>query len=69
MPISTMTTTCAPTAMSLKKSKEQERRVRFDDAYQVIRKDLLDHVRKIGMPSDVVEWYGRVRIVSLFTPS
>lgn len=36
------------------------RRAKFEEAYHVAKKDLVDHVASLGMPEDVQAWYSKV---------
>ncbi|TFL07054.1 farnesyldiphosphatesynthetase [Pterulicium gracile] len=35
------------------------RRAKFEEAYHVVKKDLVDHVASLGMPEDVQAWYSK----------
>lgn len=47
----------APKATALSKAEKKQR---FEDAFNVIRDDLLEHFSGQGMPEEGVEWYKRV---------
>lgn len=36
------------------------RRQRFEGAWKVIRDELVEHLASEGMPSDAIEWFGKV---------
>lgn len=40
--------------------EKAQRRKKFEDAFQVIRNELLEHFAAQGMPEDAVDWYRRV---------
>lgn len=37
------------------------RRAKFEGAWKVIKKELLDHFNGEGMPKDAAEWFERVQ--------
>jgi len=40
--------------------KKLARRTRFQGAWSLVRGELLDHFRKVGMPKETIEWYQKV---------
>lgn len=40
------------------------RRAKFEEAWVVIKEELLEHFKSTGMPQEAAEWYSRVSQVS-----
>ncbi len=43
-----------------KANAKAQRRQRFEGAWKVIRDELVEHLASEGMPSDAIEWFGKV---------
>jgi farnesyl diphosphate synthase len=54
-----MSTTAQPTSSTIKALSKAEKRQRFEDAFVVIREELLEHFAGQGMPAEGIEWYKR----------
>jgi hypothetical protein len=46
---------------------KKQRRAKFEEVYEIAKKDLVDHVASLGFSDDVVQWYIRVRRSSPFS--
>ena len=42
------------------------RRVKFDAVYHTIRDELMEDCRKQGFPLEALEWYHKVRLITLY---